>query len=632
MADERDVGGFDLRIDSRVITTHHHWLRFSLVGVMLLVTTIASGADEKIADFTLRDLRGQPHALADYTGRGLVVVAFLGTECPLARLYGPTLARLADDYAPRGVSVIGIASNLQDSIAELEHYAREYRFQFPILRDPGNVVADLFDAERTPEFFLLDQQNVVRYRGRIDDQYGVGYQRPAPTRRDLIVAIEELLDGQPVSRPHQPAVGCLIGRVPIASHEGSITWSGQMGRLVHQHCTPCHRPGDIAPFPLVTYEDAIGWSHMMREVVIQGRMPPWYADDHYGTFSNDPRLDPSEILLFEQWAQNGAPEGEIGKPVYDAEIAPSESSWQIEPDVVIPMRDDPFMVPAEGTLDYQYFRVDPGFTEDKWIQAVQCRPGNRNVVHHFAAFIVDPGAKPNTADGELLTGYAPGMRALTFEPGYAKLIPAGSHIQYVMHYTPIGTPQEDLSKIGLSFADPGSVKYPVVVLTNTSRDIEIPPHDDSYVVENTITIPRACELLSLVPHMHLRGKTFQFQAIYADNSREILLRVPNYDFNWQLQYRLREPKALPAGTRIQCQAMYDNSADNLRNPDPGVTVTWGEKTTDEMMDGFIEVAWREAALAPAADSGVRIWAVVTVGSVLGGVLLALQRWRRRRLG
>lgn len=564
------------------------------LSVMFLAAAAESAEQEsrigsKIPDFTLRDYHGKQVSLSDFAENKLVVVAFLGTDCPLVRLYGPRLQELSKEFESEGVAFIGINSNRQDRPTKIGAHARKYGLEFPILKDPDNHVADLFRAIRTPEIFLLDEQRVVRYWGRVDDQYGftsgVGYGRPKMTRRDLAEAVEEMLAGKDVSVPTTEAPGCLIGRVQKVAPHGDVTYSKQIARVFQQHCVECHREGQIGPFPLTSYEEVYGWGEMIREVVEQQRMPPWYANPEHGSFANDARLTDEEKALIAQWVENGQPEGdpaELPEPLDYAE------GWTIpEPDVVVHMDDEPFVVPADGVVDYQYFTVDPGFTEDKWITAVQARPDNRAVVHHIIVFISKPTEEGQFRLGGALIGYAPGMQSRIYPEGYAIRVPAGSKLVFQMHYTPIGTVQEDRSSVGMIFADNlEEIEYEIRGGVCGTQDFAIPPGARDHVVAAEQTLASDTHMLAMMPHMHLRGTSFRYEAFYPDGKNEILLDVPQYDFNWQLWYDFEEPKLLPKGTVLRCTAHYDNSEDNVYNPDPSAEVLYGDQTWDEMMFGW----------------------------------------------
>jgi hypothetical protein len=251
----------------------------------------------------------------------------------------------------------------------------------------------------------------------------------------------------------------------------------------------------------------------------------------------------------------------------------------------------PVDIPATGEVAYQYFRVDPGFTEEKWISAAQIIPGNRSVVHHILVFVHPRGSKePLGGSRGFLFGYVPGSLAQPFPSGAAKRIPADSELVFQVHYTPIGTPQTDHSRIGFIFADPEAIDQEVVTTSVVQSGLNIPPEEANY--QTSATLPEElpdCELLGMSPHMHLRGKSFRYTLLNADGSKEILLDVPHYDFNWQTGYRLAEPRKLSAGSRILGEAAFDNSAANRNNPDPTSWVKWGDQTTDEMMIGYFDI-------------------------------------------
>jgi peroxiredoxin/mono/diheme cytochrome c family protein len=570
----------------------------TIAAVALLLSGVASAASptvvpptlgRQIDSFTLQDFRGKTWSLAEVQGKQATVVAFIGVECPIVGQYALRLKELAEKYAAAGIAFVAIDSNQQDSLAELAHFARMHSLEFPVLKDPGNKVADLFGARRTPEAFLLDRDGKVAFHGRIDDQFTYGIQRPKLERAYLTDAIDQLLAGQPIALPLAEPVGCHIGRVLSPQADSDVTYSKQIARIFQDRCVSCHRPGEIGPFSLTSYDEAVGWAEMIREVVEEQRMPPWHANPKYGHFINDARLSDEDKQLIYRWVEAGAPEGD------KADLPPPRqftAGWQIsEPDQVVYMSEKPFDVPATGEVRYQYFFADTGFTEDKWIKAAECRPGNRAVVHHIIVAVIPPGQiKPGQRVGDLssdwLAATAPGGRPMVLREGMAKLVPAGSRLVFQMHYTPNGTAQQDRSCIGLVFADPQTVHKQVGTDKAATRKLDIPPGNDNYKVEATRTLGSDTLLLALFPHMHVRGKAFRYTAIYPDGKKEILLDVPHYDFNWQNGYEFVEAKRMPKGAKIFCEAWYDNSAGNLANPDPTKTVHWGDQTWEEMMIGY----------------------------------------------
>ncbi len=536
-------------------------------------------------DFQLSNNYGKSIALRDFSDKPIVVLAFLGTECPLAKLYGPRLSELQDRFADQGVVVLGINSNKQDSLTELTAYVHRSKINFPMLKDVGNKLADAVGATRTPEVFVLDSNRQVRYHGRIDDQYGVGVARPQAERADLAVAIEELLSGASVTQATTVAVGCYIGRVKKMEAAGQVTFNKHIASILNARCVECHRAGEIGPFTLTSYQDVLGWEDTILEVIADNRMPPWNANPEYGHFKNDARLSEPEIDLLKSWIASGMPEGDAADLPEPPKFV---EGWKIgQPDQIIYMNDSAFTVPPQGVVDYQRFLVDPGWTEDKYIDAAEARPDNRGVVHHILAFIIPPGAKRMNLQ-TVLVGYAPGSLPVELNDGLAIHVPAGSKLLFEMHYTPNGSEQVDRSFIGVHFTTQDKVTKVLQGQAVVEHDFVIPPGAAAHVVSANYRSKQDELLLSMTPHMHLRGKAFRYEAFYPDGRQEVLLDVPKYDFNWQLKYILDEPKRLPKGTKVVCTAVYDNSAGNLSNPDPSRKVRWGDQSWEEMMIGFFD--------------------------------------------
>ncbi len=427
------------------------------------------------------------------------------------------------------------------------------------------------------------------------------------------------------------ALGLICAAAGFAGSTGStqVTYYKDVLPVLQKNCQNCHRPGEAAPMSFLNYESTRPYAKAIKAAVLTKKMPPWYADPHYGKFANDRTMRQSDIATLVAWADSGAKAGE-------AKDAPAPMAftdgWAIpKPDVVLTAA--AFDVPASGTLDYQYIILPTNFTEDKYVQFAEARPGDRERVHHIIAFIREPGspwlkdAKPGVPfvpaeamrqaakrqaeqaqssgdqprrrqggdggdgggfGGDFLCGYAPGAPPQELKTGQAKLVKAGSDIVLQMHYTANGKPGHDVSKIGIVFAKDKPTQR-VLTLAAANNRFAIPPGDGNYEVDSKITLQEDSTLIGLLPHMHLRGKDFQFRATYPTGEKEVLLMVPKYDFSWQLWYVLAEPKVLPAGTIIECTAHYDNSPNNPANPDPKKEIHFGEQSWDEMMIGFFDV-------------------------------------------
>jgi len=544
--------------------------------------------------FLLKTLDGQSVDVKPVDS-GVTVICFLGTECPLVQLYSLRLSKMADEFQDRGVRFVAVNSNCHDAVEDIQKFLERQPLSFPLVRDEGNIVADQFGATRTPEVFVLDHKLNIVYQGRIDDQYEPGVARNSANREDLRVAIEETLAGKIVSIAKIDAVGCLIGKVrPMkdaateSTQTSTVTYSKDISRVIQKHCLECHRDGEIAPFSLESYEDLVGWADTSMEVIDNGRMPPWHADPKFGHFANARQMPESDKLLLRDWIASGKQEGNSADLPEPFEYP---QGWQFdgEPDVVINMRNRPFAVAAEGTIEYQYFVVDPKLTEDKWVTAAQIIPGNRAVVHHAIVFVRPPDGSEFRGIG-WLTAYVPGQRLVEMPPGHARKIPAGSHLVFQMHYTANGTEQEDTTKIGMVFTKPENVTDQVITLVGIDQEFEIPPHAANHEVRGKVRwLPKGGRVLGVAPHMHVRGKSFELTADHNGQS-ETLLRVPNYDFNWQHSYVLTDPLRTDNISNMRFKVTFDNSAGNPFNPDPSQWVTWGDQTWEEMAVMFLEVA------------------------------------------
>jgi hypothetical protein len=436
--------------------------------------------------------------------------------------------------------------------------------------------------------------------------------------------------------------------LPARSHEaksaGNVSFSKDVAPILFKSCANCHKPADIAPFSVLSYKDVRPWAKSIREKVINREMPPWSADPRYGDFSNNPSLSQSEIDTIVAWVDQGAKEGDPK----DLPPAPRfNEAWEIgKPDVILAMPEE-YTLAATGADDYIYFRVPTNFTEDKWVQAVEFRPGNKRIVHHAAVFIespdllemakananrrgqsFDPRALPSLfesqsgsvlrkegtvrrvapdaqviddgcsspnggaiggggAGARLLCVYAPGRNADIWPAGTAKRVPAGSNFIFQMHYAKTtGKPEKDRTIVGLRFAQ-APVKQMIESRDVTNFFFKIPPGAENHEATACYTFPRDVQLVNYMPHMHVRGKDMKYEVIYPDGRRETLLSV-DYNFNWQTLYKLKRPVPIPRGTKFRVTAHFDNSTKNARNPDPTRAVRFGEPTYDEMLVGFID--------------------------------------------
>jgi hypothetical protein len=385
-----------------------------------------------------------------------------------------------------------------------------------------------------------------------------------------------------------PVAACVLllsAAVSAAAADATPTFTRDVAPILYARCVECHRPTMFAPMSLVTYQDARPYAPAIKRRVVSRQMPPWNADPAIGHFKNDPRLTDHEIDTIVRWADGGAPRGA------DADLPPVPAlaaGWTIgKPDAVFTMT-EPFRIPADGAVDYQYIRIPVNLPSDRWIQAIEIKPGARAQVHHVIAY-TQPSDRPVSPGGVLgptnIGGVTPNKPGMTFPDGVARLLRGGHDIVLQMHYTTNGREALDRTEVGVIFAKEAPLKAASGGLALNPRFV-IPPNDPNYEVRAISPIRRETILTSLTPHMHVRGKDMTYIAHYPDGRDETLLSVPHYDFNWQITYELAEPKRLPAGTRLEVVAHYDNSAGNRFNPDPTQAVRWGDQTWEEMMIGF----------------------------------------------
>jgi hypothetical protein len=397
------------------------------------------------------------------------------------------------------------------------------------------------------------------------------------------------------------------------------TFTKDVAPILYEHCATCHRAGEIGPMPLLTYNDARPWAKAIRGVVAQGKMPPWHATQEHGVFSNDRRLSEHDRATLLAWADAGAPQGNP----QDLPAAPKfTEGWEIgTPDMVLSMV-KPYEVKPEGTIAYQYFEIPTNFTEDKWVQSIEVRPGVRSVVHHVLVFCREPGAPMvQTAAfkqvvpkmpfnggggraGNLIATTAPGTNAMTFPAGSAIKIKAGSILTLQVHYTANGKDAQDTTSVGLIF----SKETPKREMHNgafINATFVLPAGDPNKEVDTAIEFTQDSHIWALFPHTHLRGKSWEYRMVYPDGHSEVVLSVPNYDFSWQTYYEFAKPLAAPKGARLEAVAHYDNSPNNPSNPDAKVDVHWGDQTWQEMQYSGITLTVDDTAADSTVGAPVR---------------------------
>jgi len=401
----------------------------------------------------------------------------------------------------------------------------------------------------------------------------------------------------------------LTGVVVLAAPDPSkVTFNKDVLPIVQKHCQSCHRPGEVAPMSLLTFSDTRPWAKAIKAAVVSKKMPPWMAEASFNHYKNDRSLSADDISTLSAWADNGSLEGDTkDKP------APLtfQDGWNMKPDIIVEMP-KPFLLPSSGTINYKFVLVKTNFPQDMWVQSAEMRPGNPKVLHHGKVWVRPPGSRwlENAEPGEayenetqrdvigrngaeegndILGKFNPGLGAQSFDVnGSAKFVPKGSDLVFELHYTTMGQPAQDVSKIGLVLAkNPPQTRY-FFHAGPTASNLAIPAGDGNAEVVSELTLAHDAKLVYAQPHMHLRGKDFELRLIYPTGETQTVLKA-KWDFEWQMGYEFAKPIDMPKGTRMVGISHFDNSANNKFNPDPAKEIWWGPQNWDEMSNCFIGV-------------------------------------------
>ena len=552
------------------------------------------GVGGQVADVPVKDTQGRDATLSSLGGNKAVVVAMFSASCPISAKLGPELARIEKDYAGKQVAFLLVTPVAEDTTDDIATFTSAYSLRSPVVHDAKGEFAIALGATTTTEVFLIDSSRTLVYRGAINDQYGLGYSKDAPTESYLRAALDATLRSEKPAITATTAPGCALDLKAATSTAArtTATYHREISRILQSHCVECHHADGIGPFSLETYADVIEHAGMIKKQVTRGAMPPWFAAKQPGEtespWSNDCSLserDKAELLA---WLDSPRPQGDVK----DAPIARSWSSeWTIgKPDYIVQLP-RPVAIKAEGTMPYQVVTAETTLMEDKWVQAYEIMPTNRKVVHHVIV-TVHPKGTGRVKDREEGAGgywaaYVPGNSKQFYPDGFARKLPAGSVVSFQIHYTPNGKATEDQLRMGLIFAKQNP-RYVVETTALPRRALNIPPGEANHVETEVRTIPFDMNVMAFMAHMHVRGKSFKYELIKKDGTLETLLDIPRYDFNWQLRYDLGQYRLLPRGTQLKITAVFDNSPANAANPDPTKLVKWGPQTFDEMMIGYVE--------------------------------------------
>jgi mono/diheme cytochrome c family protein len=592
----------------------------------------AWGVGERVPDLAFTDVDGRPGKLSDYAGRKALVIAVRQIGCPVGERYAPRLARLERELAGRGVDFLFV--NPDEFLDPEEVRAKEldgsggpgaHGFQGRYVHDPEQVFGRALGTETTTVCYLLDASRTLRYRGAVDDQYGRGVILPEPRREFLREAIEAVLAGEPVALAATRAPGCLldIAREPLVKAPEELTYHADIARILQARCVECHHQGGAAPFALETYEQVYNKRNMIQFVVEERIMPPWYAAPETGPWKNDRRLSQEQIGAVLAWIESGAPAGD---PADGPMPMVWKSGWMIgEPDLTFAFP-APRQIPAEGTVEWLHVEAAEVVPRDLWVSQLQVLPSDPGVVHHASAEYQPPLPEdrlgrarslmgtltpwtrrktPERADRwQYLFGYLPGETPRIYGGGVARFLPKGSRIRFGMHYTPSGRAAEDVTALGVVLGE-SQAPYLAETMYMHSKDVDIPPHSTAEFSAD-MRVPYDVVLYALTPHMHLRGRTFTAEARFPDGTERLLIRIPEWDQDWQNSYLFAEELALPAGTTIHMVGTYDNTAANPNNPDPDQHVVLGQQIWEEMLTMAVEwIRPREEALAHSVRSNPR---------------------------
>jgi len=528
--------------------------------------------------------------------KGLRVLVFAGTSCPMSNARIPRLIEIASKHPEAKFALVN--SNRNESADEAADHARRFDWPHEAVKDSDHRLADRYGVERVPTAVVL-QDGRVRYKGRIDDHKAEEFVKS----RDLARALEELAAGRPVSVPETPVEGCAIARRVKAASEAA-TYARDAAPILNRHCVTCHQPGGAGPVSFADYPTSSAWAANIKSAVTDGRMPPWKPVSNPGMYHNERRLSKEEIETLARWADAGAPAGDLS-----AAPAPpihAGGGWVLgEPDAVLKV-ETPFEVEAKGRDVYRCYVLRTNFEERKWVAAVEVRVGNSRVVHHIISYLDTfgqaeardraddgPGYKSNGAGPGILPagtlgGWAPGNYPRRLPDGVAHELPRGAAIVLETHYHKSGRAEVDRgTEIALYFAK-GPVRKQVRYRLLMNRRFTIPAGDAAHEVSATWRVGEDVHALDVMPHMHLLGREARVTATLADGREQDLLSIRDWDFNWQETYQFKDPLPLPRGTVVTHRAVYDNSERNPVNPSrPPKPARWGEQTTDEMCIAFI---------------------------------------------
>jgi Ca2+-binding EF-hand superfamily protein/mono/diheme cytochrome c family protein len=553
------------------------------------------GIGRMIDDVKFRTLDGKELSLGSFKDRKGLVIVMTSATCPVSKRYLPSVAKLASELKDQGLGLLLVNALVSEKPEDIRSQLAAAGVTAPYVHDTDKKLSLALGARTTTEVFLLDPARTLVYRGALDDQYGINYNLDAPKHSYLRDAVAALLRGEKPFVQATAAPGCELDLPAAAAADAkatTVTYHRDVARILQQNCVSCHREDGIAPFALDDIDEVKDRAKVIRRVVNEGSMPPWFAaidkDADKNPWANDCSLSAKDKADLFAWIDSK------DRPLGDAAEAPAKrrypAEWSIgKPDLVVQLS-KAYDIKADGFMPYANDIVETELKEDRWVSAYEILPSQRDVVHHVIVRVHEKGSEVRKAD-EGREGYwaiyVPGNGACVYPEGFARKIPAGAKVSFQIHYTPSGKAKKERLKMGLVFAkQPPTYEVRTAPLANPR--LSIPPGAARHVETHTQRVPFDMPIMGFMPHMHTRGAAFKYEVTYADGKTETLLDIPRYDFNWQLRYDYKRPKLIPQGSTLKITAVFDNSAGNKANPDPTKLVRWGSQTVDEMMIGYIE--------------------------------------------
>lgn len=558
-----------------------------------------------IRDFALLDQYGRFHQLSDYSSKKSIVLYSHDPNCPTNK-HGPSAVKsIRKRFSPDSTAflLLNTATGQSDSPREL---TQPKDTDLTDLSDEDRLVTESLGIRRSGEVLVIDPSSwTIRYRGPIDDRQDYESENPEISNHYLEDAITAVLSDNPVQVIERPGVGCSInygaGRTPEP-----YSYARSIAPLLQKNCISCHYNGGIGPWSMDRHATVKTWAPKIRQAIMLQKMPPWHADPAIGDFAHNRAMSGEEKRTLIRWIEAGAPRGNGSDPLLNPGLE-GPSDWPLGPPDII-LKVPTMKIPAEGVLAYQYAMLPVPIDKDTWVRAVHMKPSNRQVTHHIFAFVQYPKERkqeePKWAEGAngFFAAYVPGFPVVPFPNNSGRLIPKGSKIIFQRHYLTIGHPTEDNLELGLYLhQNPPDLEYKMATAVNMK--LKIPPHQSVHNENASVVVPEDGELHAIYPHMHYRGRSIRFTATFPDGTKEPLLSVPNYDFQWQTSYQLKQPRHLPAGTQIFVDARFDNSTRNPVNPDPNQEVHWGPLSSDEMLVGYLMYSTRRKDSRDDSEAG-----------------------------